>query len=883
MAQYLDIKAANPGSLLFYRMGDFYELFFGDAEIAARDLGIALTKRGKHLGEDIPMCGVPVHAADGYLQRLIRLGHRVAICEQLEDPSEARKRGSKAVVRRDVVRLITPGTLTEDTLLESRSHNYLAALARVRGSGEIALAWADISSGDLNVMSTRPDRLGADLARLDCREIVVPDSLLDEEPFQGLLGAAGTSVTPLPGARFDSISAERRLAAHFGVSSLDAFASFTKAELSSLGGLVEYITLTQVGQTPYLRPPRREVPGGYLLIDAATRTNLELSRNLSGARDGSLLSIIDMTVTASGARLLAERLSRPLTEPVLITARLDEIDFFLEHSDLRHDIRNNLRRMPDMARALGRLTVGRAGPRDLASIRDGLQSALAIDALIRQREGLGGFPLNIAAACDDIRATDVGLVSQLSAALADDLPSQTREGGFVREGYLTDIDETRRLRDDTRQVIAGLQTQYATETGLKALKIRHNNILGYFIEVSSQQAASLTLPSQDGRFMHRQTVANAMRFVTRELTDLERRIASAADRLMALETDIFEQLAARVTSQRDAIAHCTEAISAIDVATSLAELAQQRRYVRPRLDMSMAFEITGGRHPVVEANLEAKAEGSFVTNDCHLSGKGTRIWLLTGPNMAGKSTFLRQNALLAILAQMGSFVPADSAYIGIVDRLFSRVGAADDLARGRSTFMVEMVETAAILNQATPRSLVILDEIGRGTATFDGLSIAWATIESLHDTNCCRALFATHYHELTALSSRLEQLSNVTVKVREWHGEVVFLHEVIAGVADRSYGIQVAKLAGLPPAVIARASDILEHLEQSEQSSARKSMVDDLPLFSAANSASKKSSLPQQGEIEKRLAAVVPDELSPRQALELLYELKEALPDLQTS
>ena len=878
MAQYLEIKAANPDSLLFYRMGDFYELFFKDAEVAAGALGIALTKRGKHLGEDIAMCGVPVHAADGYLQRLIRQGHRVAVCEQLEDPAEARKRGSKSVVRRDVVRLVTPGTLTEDTLLEARSHNYLVALARVKAAGELALAWADISSGDLATVTTGVERLAADLARLDPREILVSDSLLADPAIAAALESSGAALTPLPSSRFDSASGERRLKDHFGVAALDAFGSFNRAEVASLGGLLDYILLTQVGHLPHLRNPRREEPQAALLIDSATRANLELTRTLAGDRKGSLQSVIDLTITAAGAREFSERLANPLADPDRIAARLDAVSVFKEDHGLRGDIHQALARIPDLERALSRLTVGRGGPRDLAAIRDGLGCAVELAMRLDRNTDLGGLPADLALECAILAGADSNLVSALRDALADELPLLARDGGFVRQDYRAELDHSRALRDETRQVIANLQGQYVETTGIRSLKIRHNNILGYFIEVSSQNAAALQSAQYAGLFIHRQTVANAMRFITTELASLEQRIATAAGRALAIEQEIYSHLVEQVVARRDHVSRVAVAIAAVDVAAALAELAERRRYVRPMVDNSMSFDIRGGRHAVVEAVLRDQA-ASFVANDCNLSEDGRRLWLLTGPNMAGKSTFLRQNALIVVLAQMGSYVPAASAHIGIVDRLFSRVGAADDLARGRSTFMVEMVETAAILNQATPRSFVILDEIGRGTATFDGLSIAWAVVEHLHETNRCRALFATHYHELTALAARLDHLANATVKVREWHGDVVFLHEVGPGIADRSYGIQVARLAGLPVTVTGRASEVLKLLEESDQSATRKSLVDDLPLFQAARPKATAAWVEARSEVERKLESIAPDELSPRDALALIYELKAALPE----
>ena len=877
MAQFLDIKAANPGCLLFYRMGDFYELFFEDAEIAARDLGITLTKRGKHLDADIPMCGVPVHASDVYLQKLIRMGHRVAVCEQMEDPAEARKRGAKAVVRRDVVRLVTPGTLTEDNLLESRSANYLVAISRLKGVGEMAIAWADISSGDLAVMASSPDRLGADLARLEPREIILPDGLLRDTDLTIALERSTSAITPLPSARFDSVAGERRLKEHFGVAALEGFGRFSRTEMSALGGLLDYVMVTQAGRAPHLRQPRQELPTSVLLIDPATRANLELTRTAAGEKRGSLLSVIDETVTAAGSRCLAARLSNPLFDHRAIVARLDQVEFFTADRRLREDVRRTLGQMPDLERALGRLIVGRGGPRDLASIRHALIAASGLASILASHVSITGLPPEVGDVQLLLAASDGYIASELSLSLMDDLPLAARDGGFVRSGYSNDLDENRALRDETRQFVAGLQMRYADQCGIKPLKIRHNNVLGYFIEVPATSASVLTSPEHAAKFVHRQTVAGAMRFVTIELASLDQRIAAAADRAMAIEREIFDRLVTMVTAQRDALSAIAQAVSELDAASALAELAERRRYVRPVVDDSTAFSIKAGRHPVVEAMLQDSASGSFVSNDCELPGDGRRLCLLTGPNMAGKSTFLRQNALTVILAQMGSFVPAAEAHLGVVDRLFSRVGASDDLARGRSTFMVEMVETAAILNQATVRSFVILDEIGRGTATYDGLAIAWATLESLHSVNRCRALFATHYHELTVLSSKLPHLTNATVKVREWKDDIIFLHEVVAGVADRSYGLHVARLAGLPSIVVARAAKILQRLEAGQSKTNPAMLVEDLPLFANVSVAPESSASVQVGRIERRLAGVMPDEISPRDALALVYELKALL------
>jgi DNA mismatch repair protein MutS len=868
IAQYLEIKAANPGCLLFYRMGDFYELFFDDAAVAAETLGIALTRRGRHQGADIPMCGVPVHSADQYLQRLIRAGHRVAICEQMESPLEARKRGSKSVVKRSVTRLVTPGTLTEDSLLDARKHNYIATLAQVRSDDALGLAWADISSGDFAVMPTSHGRLLADLAGLEPGEILVGDSLAAEPAIAAALKQSGGAITILPASRLDSGAGERRLKEHFGVATLDGFAAFSRGEVAALGGLLDYLVITQAGRAPYLRPPRRESAWSAMIIDAATRTNLELTRTLSGEARGSLLASIDCTITAAGARLLACRLAQPLTDVAVIGRRLDAVSFFAADGGLRASIRVALRSVPDFVRALSRLNLDRGGPRDLASLRDGLTAARAAALCLSQSRGVGLLPPELSDALDALAPGPEDLVKQLGDVLGEELPLLARDGGFVRASYSVELDNERRLRDETRQVIANLQSRYAEETGIRSLKIRHNNVLGYFVEVTAQNAGMLANPPLSAKFFHRQTIANAVRFTTAELGSLEQRIAAAAGRALSLEQSIFDSLCRAAKAETQRIAATAEALATVDVAAALAELTETRGYVRPRIDDSLTLDIQRGRHAVVETMLD---QGEFIANDCLLSVPGKRLWILTGPNMAGKSTFLRQNALIVIMAQIGSYVPAAQAHIGIVDRLFSRVGAADDLARGRSTFMVEMVETAAILNQATERSFVILDEIGRGTATFDGLSIAWAAIEHLHDANRCRSLFATHYHELTALAGRLGHVANATMKVREWRGDVIFLHEMSSGVADRSYGIQVAKLAGLPQSVIARANEVLSILEKSNRGEGEGALLDDLPLFSAAAPSQRRSSA---SPVIERLAALKPDELTPRQALEVVYDLK---------
>ncbi|MCH2546765.1 MAG: DNA mismatch repair protein MutS [Alphaproteobacteria bacterium] len=856
MQQYLTIKQQHSEYMLFYRMGDFYELFFDDAKKAAQLLDIALTKRGKHAGEDIPMCGVPVHSSDGYLERLIAKGQKVAICEQTENPAEAKKRGNKSVVRREVVRIVTPGTITEDTLLDARAANYLVAIAKI--SNDWALAWVDISTGDFHVMELSPRALPMELARLQPKEIIIAEPLFHDAEHHELWHEYNARLTIQPTSFFDSRKGERLLKEEYQLAVLDSFGALTRADIAACGALLDYVRLTQKLTLPRLDAPTKETSNHFMAIDAATRTNLELVATLTGQRKGSLLSVMDHTISAAGARLLAQHLSTPLTEPIFITERLNAVEYLLKEVHLRDDIRDCLRECPDLERALSRLCLGRGGPRDLLAILSGLLAAQKIKLLLNSvsaplpqllehyRSRLGNFEQQI---------------NTLRSALEEDVPLLARDGGFIRKGYHGGLDNFRNLRDEARHVIAQLQKRYQDETGINGLKIKHNNVLGYFIEITSMHEKK-TLES----FIHRQSLANNMRYTTVELSELERNISEAATKVQHIENEIFETLVQKTHEAAEAITQAARAMAGLDVAASHALLAQQQLYCRPRIDESLAFDIQNGRHPVVEAHLQQNNEHGFVGNHCNLT-EAQRLWLLTGPNMAGKSTFLRQNALIAIMAQIGSYVPANEAHIGVVDKLFSRVGAADDLARGRSTFMVEMVETATILNNASARSLVILDEIGRGTATYDGLSIAWAVVEHLHNANACRALFATHYHELTTLRETLSALSPHSMKVKEWKGEVVFLHEVVAGAADRSYGIHVAKLAGLPKAVITRASAILKDLEANKTN-----LADTMPLFAHAATPE-----PQEAEpslTEETLKAINPDELTPKQALETLYMLK---------
>lgn len=860
MAQYLAVKRTHPDCLLFYRMGDFYELFFEDAERAAAALDIVLTKRGKHAGQDIAMCGVPVHAAENYLARLIRKGFRVAICEQMEDPAEARKRGSKSPVAREVVRIVTPGTLTEDNLLEARRHNHLAALAEV--GGEFALAAIDLSTGSFVMEPLARADVAAALGRIDPSELLVADRLAENETMREAFAEWRDRMTTLPASRFSVESARDRLCTLYAVASLDGFGGPSRAEIAAGGALVDYVDLTQKGKIPALSQPIRALPGRIMQIDPATARSLELSKSQAGTREGSLLAAIDRNVTGAGARLLAARLAAPLTDIATIDARLDLVGWLVEDAVIRGGIREALRGASDLERPLGRIGLGRGGPRDLAALRDGLAAADQLHALLVMAPLT---PPALASLLGDL-APQGDLRDRLARSLIAEPPHDRHAGGFIAPGFHDALDHFRALRDDGRRMIAALQGRYQAETGIASLKIRHNMVLGYFVEVTSAHADKLRAP-----FIHRQTMAGAARFTTTELADLEADLTKAADRALALEGELFDALAQAVLGETAMIRRRAGALAELDVAAALAELGNERGWVRPELEEGTGFTVIAGRHPVVEAVLP---ENAFIANDCMIGETRDRLWLVTGPNMAGKSTFLRQNAVIAVLAQMGSFVPAARARIGVVDRLFSRVGAADDLARGRSTFMVEMIETAAILNQAGPRALVILDEIGRGTATYDGLSIAWATIEHLHEVNRCRALFATHYHELTELKEKLPRLSCYTMRVKEWRGEVVFLHEVIAGTADRSYGIHVAKLAGLPASVLRRAEAVLKSLERT----ARSARPEDLPLFATLDQPDAEP-IPAASAVEAVLGAIDPDAMTPREALDALYRLRALLPD----
>ncbi len=852
MAQYLALKAQAADCLLFYRMGDFFELFFDDARTASQVLDIALTSRGEHNGAPIPMCGVPAHSAEGYLARLIRAGCRVAIADQIETPAQARQRGgSKALVARDIVRFVTAGTLTEEALLEPRRANVLAAVCFVRGA--IGLAACDISTGRMELEECAPDELAAALARLSPSELVAPEGWDD----------APTHTVPRPAHAFASDEGEARLKAIHGVATLDGFGRFSRAMLGAAGGLVAYLDHVGRGNLPLLLPPVAREAGGHMAMDESTRASLEILVSTTGQRAGSLLDAIDRCVTGAGARALAEDLSAPLTDAAAIRRRLEAVSWLHDDPLLRGDLRGALRALPDIGRALGRVVAGRGSPRDLGQLRDGLDGARRIGSIL---SGRADRPALIA---DQSRALGGhgALIDLYGRALIATPPTERGQGGFIAEGYDAALDHLRRASGNSRRAIAALEAKYRDETGVPALKVRHNGVLGYFIEVPARHADKLMAP--ESGFTHRQTMAGAVRFNALALHEEASRIAESGGHALAAEEAHFEELVTEAVKAREAIAATAAALARLDVCAGQAERAVEGRWALPQIEDSGALAIEGGRHPVVEAAL-AKQGDRFVANDCALS-ETDRLWLVGGPNMGGKSTFLRQNALIVLLAQAGGFVPATSARIGLVDRLFSRVGAADNLARGRSTFMVEMVETAAILAQATPRSFVILDEVGRGTSTYDGLALAWAVAEAVHEVNRCRCLFATHYHELSRLAETCDALSLHHVRAREWKGDLVLLHELAEGPADRSYGLAVARLAGVPAPVLRRAKAVLDKLEKGRAATGGLAAgLDDLPLFAAALQAEEAKRDP----LRERLGAIDLDALSPREALDVLYELK---------
>ncbi len=865
LSQYLQIKKQQQNTLLFYRLGDFYEMFFEDAKKASVILGIALTKRGQFQGQDVPMCGVPAHAADSYIAKLIQHGERVAICEQVENAEQAKKRGSKNIIERRIVRIITPGTITEDSLLDNKRNNYLAAL--IDNNDLLAIAWIDLSTADFSTIIIGKNDLVSWLERINPKELLIPDGRDTILPSQ-MPENWQKNLVYRPQDRFEQRSARGRLLKAYNTQALDGFGAFTDLEICAAGALIEYIDLTQQGQFPVLKPLKKVLDHQVMAIDAFTWRSLEIDKTQSNRFEGSLLHVIDRNCTAAGARCLATWLTYPLTNVDQINQRQLIVEFFVAHEQIRDHVRRILSKMADLQRALSRLMVGRGTPRDLGAIQASLQHVM----VIRQILNAISLPQSLQQLVGSIKDHQ-GLIQILSKALSAVLPIDIKEGGFIASGYHPELDEWRKLRDGAKQQIVGLENRYRDLSGVNSLKIKHNNILGYYIETTALQAQKLFEDSAK-TFIHRQTMAGSVRFITSELNDLQQKIFQSADKVIALEIELFQELVQQIKNQADSIQITADIIAQLDVLISLASLAVEQAYTRPVVDNSLYFEVTEGRHPVVEFML-LKNNQTFIANDCHVN-PGQQLWLITGPNMAGKSTFLRQNALIAILAQIGSFVPAKNARIGIIDKLFSRVGAADDLARGQSTFMVEMIETAAILNQATARSFVIFDEIGRGTSTFDGLSIAWAILEHMHSNVKSRCLFATHYRELANLEQKLASLRCYCFKLKEWRDNIVFLHQLVLGVADRSYGIDVARLAGVPKTVTDRARNILVQLEKNNENPKNAYVLKEtLPLFQEKEKTPTVHTQTPQLTIIDALIGMDLNNLSPKQALDKLYELQK--------
>ena len=868
MRQYLEAKRQHPDALLFFRMGDFYELFYDDAVTAAGALELTLTSRSKdRSGRGIPMCGVPWHAADTYLARLVRQGFRVAVCEQVEDPRKAR-----GIVRREVVRVVSPGTFTEAGAVEASEPAFLAAVARTGEGGAAAfgLATADLSTGELRVTEHRGTSAAAaavdELAALRPREILLPGDV-DAASLPGFEHLAAP-VTAAEAAPFALERALRTLVEQLGVASLDGFGLCPErhpAAVRAAGGLVRHLRDTQKADLEHLRTLEFRTRADHLVVDAATFDHLEVVEGAEGRRDGSLLAELDLTGTPMGGRLLRAWLQRPLAAREPVVERLDAVEDLLRQVAVRGRLRGELSRLQDLERLIARVALGSAGPRDLAALG---RSAGVVPA-VRARAAELRAPL-IAALLDgfdDLR--DVH--GRIAATLVDDPPPAARDGGAIRNGVDGALDGLRAVSGDARHAIAAMETAERERTGIASLKIRFNRVFGYYIEVS---AANLHAVPDD--YHRKQTIANGERYVTPALKEYEEKALGADERKLDREQELFEELRRAVLAEAGRIQRCARALAALDVLAALAEAAARRNYVKPRMRDDGDLTIVDARHPVVEGRTE-----SFVPNDVRFNAADHQVVVLTGPNMGGKSTYLRQTALVVLMAQAGSFVPAREADLPIIDRIFARIGAADNLARGQSTFLIEMQETAKIMHQATSRSLVLLDEIGRGTATFDGLSIAWAVAEHLATSPRARprTLFATHYHELTDLADLRDGVVNYHVAAREWKDDIVFLRKVEPGRSDRSYGIQVAKLAGLPPATVERARAILAGLERDELSRGGRPSFSGAPGEPAAGQLGLFQQAPPSShrDVAERIAALDLDQLTPLEALVLLGELKEAL------
>jgi DNA mismatch repair protein MutS len=855
MRQYHAAKQQAPGCLLFFRLGDFYELFYEDAVTAARELEITLTSRNKERGEPVPMCGVPYHSAEGYIARLIQKGYRVAICEQMEDPRQAKK-----LVRREITRIVTPGTVTESALLDAAQNNYLAALCVRRN--EAGLAWVDVSTGEFRATELPAAEAAAALEQLNARELLTP------EPESAPRGR--WAVTQAEAWTFDGAHAEQLLREHFRLLALDGCGlAGRRLATGAAGAILSYLRETQKSALDHLDRPVFHDRMGAMMLDAVTVRNLELVEPLftadaGGGRDGTLISVIDRTRTGMGARLLRKRLLQPSLDRGEIEARLDAVEWLARATIARAKLRDVLGRMLDLERLLARITVGTASPRDLLGLGRTLACVPELRPLLAETsaEKLRGA----AASLDDVAE----LRDRLLAAIDDNAPVNAADGGVIRAGYHAELDELRHLATHSRQIIAAIEARERQRTGIGSLKVRFNNVFGFYIEVSKP---NLHLVPAD--YERKQTLVNAERFTTPELKELEAKVLDAEERALELERTILASLRAEAAAQAARLRATAAAAAEIDVYAALAETAVERRYVRPRFSQTGEMKIVAGRHPVIEKLAEAEA-GHFIPNDLYLDQGAHRIAVITGPNMGGKSTYLRQAALIAVLAQMGSFVPASEAVLPVIDRVFTRIGASDNLARGRSTFMVEMTETAVILNTATKDSLIVLDEIGRGTATYDGLALAWAVLEYIHDRIGARTLFATHYHELTELAGRLDGVVNLHVSVKESGDQLIFLRKVEPGSADRSYGIEVARLAALPLEVIERAREILALHEKKEVS-----VSDELEAPKRRHAPGPALQIrlfePVGWQIAERIRQLDVDNLRPVEALKLLAELKEEL------
>ncbi|MDR2464473.1 MAG: DNA mismatch repair protein MutS [Holosporales bacterium] len=795
MQQYVDIKKQHPDSLLFYRLGDFFELFFEDAVIAARELDIALTTRCKQSGKDIPMCGVPVHAYELYISRLIQKGYRVVICDQIETAEEAKTRGAKGPLVRDVTRIVTSGTITEDGLLPAEN-NYIATIS-MPNKNVVAVAIADVSTGFFGIESVSTKCICEVLTKWSPVEIVVSDDMFTN--MQQILDRWKSKLTILPTTRFNTINSSHLLTSVYNVRSLDIFGLKYSHELQAAGILVDYVMSTQYCKNLSLLPPKIIYTNEYLSIDAATRRNLSLTESYSEQKNSSLFATLNKTQTAAGRRLLLKWLSSPLLNISQIESRLDDIEFFTKNTALSKQISNFLKNVPDIERTMSRIAIGRMIPKDIGIIRFTLNQWHIIQSTL---ETIDALPSRLRVTTDL-----TPLLSEITTAFNEDLPTSVKDGNLIVDGFDSALDDIRNIKDNVEANLQSLQNKYIQQTGIYNLKIGKNNIWGIYIEINSSQKTKVPFD-----FIHKQTLTNCIRYTTNELMELEQRIDNAYTAALNREVQIFEEFALKILVKREEISVVSEILAYIDVITSSAEFSIANKYTRPKFSEEPILTIIEGRHPVIEHAI--KNEGSdFVVNDCYLNNDSRKFLLVTGPNMAGKSTYLRQNALIVIIAQAGLFVPAKIAIIGVVDKIFSRIGASDDLASGRSTFMVEMIETATILTQATAQSLVILDEIGRGTATYDGLSIAWSVSEYMYEKIQCRTLFATHYHELTLLADAFNGVVPVTASIHEWEDKIIFQHKIIDGCAQKSYGIHVAQLAGLPKEVIHRATELLKLFE----------------------------------------------------------------------